>query len=263
MTDNALMTLDDETTAVAVAPDKDWSPQEFAEQFDRYIAAQKVIDERMPDAIMKIKDKQFRKKAYWRAVAKWARLNVEKVEESFFEHAGDWGYRVLYRATQPDGQSAVGDGTCVASEKARKDGSMVDATHHNVRGHAHTRAFNRAVSNLVGFGEVSAEEIIQEWQGNKTKKTAAPTSRPPKDAPQGAKSAPGDSRAWDGNLRFKSGKNEGKRWADMDQKFLDWALAAQPPMNEMAAKEMGRRALEESFEGNDEPSELEPPPEFE
>jgi hypothetical protein len=33
------------------------------------------------------------------------------------------------------------------------------ATEHNVRSHAHTRAFNRAVSNLVGFGEVSAEEV--------------------------------------------------------------------------------------------------------
>ena len=33
------------------------------------------------------------------------------------------------------------------------------ATEHNVRSHAHTRAYARAVSNLVGFGEVSAEEV--------------------------------------------------------------------------------------------------------
>jgi len=31
---------------------------------------------------------------------------------------------------------------------------------HNVRGTAHTRAYNRAVSNLIGGGEVSAEELI-------------------------------------------------------------------------------------------------------
>jgi hypothetical protein len=36
------------------------------------------------------------------------------------------------------------------------------ATEHNVRSHAHTRAFNRAVSNLCGFGEVSAEEMTRE-----------------------------------------------------------------------------------------------------
>jgi hypothetical protein len=31
---------------------------------------------------------------------------------------------------------------------------------HNIRSTAETRAFNRAVSNLVGGGEVSADEIV-------------------------------------------------------------------------------------------------------
>jgi hypothetical protein len=65
-------------------------------------------------------------------------------------------YTVTYRATAPNGRSAVGDGTCAAAEKQR---GRMKATDHNVRSHAHTRAWNRAVSNLVGFGEVSAEEV--------------------------------------------------------------------------------------------------------
>lgn len=102
---------------------------------------------------------------------------------------GDWGYIVTYRATSSDGRSMVGDGSCMASEKLviekdwsewraggkqgkvksvmDKDGnpkidkqqSADNATVHNVRAHAHTRAKNRAIADLVGFGEVSAEEL--------------------------------------------------------------------------------------------------------
>ena len=49
-----------------------------------------------------------------------------------------------------------GDGSCFASEKT---GGRLRATEHNVRAHAHTRAQNRAISGLVGFGEVSADEM--------------------------------------------------------------------------------------------------------
>jgi hypothetical protein len=44
-------------------------------------------------------------------------------------------------------------------EKGRKN------TLHNTRSTAETRAFNRAVSNLVGGGEVSAEEVYTEDLG--------------------------------------------------------------------------------------------------
>jgi hypothetical protein len=47
------------------------------------------------------------------------------------------------------------------------------ATEHNIRSHAHTRAFNRAVSNLVGFGEVSAEEIDRDDERPRPRATRA------------------------------------------------------------------------------------------
>jgi hypothetical protein len=74
------------------------------------------------------------------------------------DYGNDWGFEVTYRATAPNGATADGDGACTFSEKSR--GNMAP-TVHNIRSQAHTRAFNRAVSNLVGFGEVSAEEVFE------------------------------------------------------------------------------------------------------
>lgn len=136
--------------------------------FKDYQALQKGLDEAMPDALMTIQGRKFRKKAYWRAVARAFNLSVEQVSESVIGDATDttafkWGYSAVYRAMAPNGAHADGDGTCMAREKySERSRSWAQATPHNVRSHAHTRAFNRAVSNLVGFGEVSAEEVEHE-----------------------------------------------------------------------------------------------------
>lgn len=134
---------------------------DIVEALKEYRKMQSGLDEAMPDAIMSIRDKKFRKKPYWRAVARGFNLDVVQVKEEHVEQANDWGYLVTYRATAPNGASADGDGACFASEKSR---GRMEATVHNVRSHAHTRAFNRAVSNLVGFGEVSAEEAEHDSQ---------------------------------------------------------------------------------------------------
>lgn len=139
--------------------------------------------------------RKFRKKGYWRAVAVAFNLDVKLVSEErkvtgvFKDGRENFGWLVIYEAVQANGRSETGDGACFAVEKAPRfkcphphpttgwktlhfphhtcpdfdpDFSWRtlpgEATEHNVRGHAHTRAFNRAVSNLVGFGEVSAEE---------------------------------------------------------------------------------------------------------
>ena len=127
-----------------------------------YTRIKDALDRALPDCMQTIRGKQFRKKNYWRAVATAFNLTVENTKETLDESAesGAWGYLVMYRATAPNGRFADGDGACYASEKTAEQ-----ATVHNVRGHAHTRAYNRAVSNLVGFGEVSAEEMQHESAG--------------------------------------------------------------------------------------------------
>ena len=126
-----------------------------------YAKVKNMIDRALPDCIMDIKGRQFRKKNYWRAVATAFNLDVVCIEkERVVLPDGDWGFEVTYRSTAPNGRRIDGDGACMASEKS---GSM--GTYHNVRAHAHTRGYNRAVSNCVGFGEVSYDELTDEAKG--------------------------------------------------------------------------------------------------
>lgn len=131
---------------------------QMSQAIEVYRDLQIALDRGMPDQLQQIRGKAFRKKGYWRAVARAFNLSVEcRSEERYTTTDKDWGWRVIYRAITPTGAFEDGDGACAASEKADDQD-----TEHNVRAHAHSRGFNRAVSNLVGFGEVSAEELKHE-----------------------------------------------------------------------------------------------------
>lgn len=148
--------MSDESTAIVQAPSAGIvrASGDVVEALKEYQLMQQGLDKAMPDAIIEISGRQFRRKQYWRAVATGFNLDCRLVSEQKIADGDDWGYVVTYRATAPNNRQADGDGACYASEKRGRG----QATVHNVRSHAHTRAFNRAVSNLVGFGEVSAEE---------------------------------------------------------------------------------------------------------
>jgi hypothetical protein len=261
MSEDELMTRPQHAMVVPAKP----SAEEFARDFDTYIAIQRAIDERMPDSIMDIQGKPFRKKSYWRAVATAFNLSVKPTSDEYFETTEDWGYKIVYVATAPSGRDAYGDGTCMHSDKRVYDWDYTkkprvrlgvnklktedNATHHNVRGHAHTRAYNRAVSNLVGFGEVSAEEMpMGDRLQNPPDRAHA--------AERGSSKASGGP--WDGKLdvtfgKYKKGAKEGgkngKKWGDLPSHYLEWILSDKCDMDvakDMAAKETGRRALLEA-----------------
>jgi len=150
---------------------------------ETYLQIQKVFDQQMPEAIMEIKGKRFRKKSYWRAIATAFRVEARLISEERVEHDGDWGYTATYRAVTADGRQCDGDGACMASEKVDRDGKpTVMQTIHNVRAHAHTRAKNRAIADLVGFGEVSADELGPDAFGG--------PPPPPQQRPQSAPAHP-------------------------------------------------------------------------
>jgi hypothetical protein len=71
----------------------------------------------------------------------------ETLDDSFTWH-------IIVRATAPNGQFRESDGHC--SSKERKFSHV----EHDVYATAVTRAKNRAIMEFVGFGEVSAEEIL-------------------------------------------------------------------------------------------------------
>lgn len=67
-------------------------------------------------------------------------------------------------------------GACNTKEKARDYAKM----YHNAEAHAETRAKNRAVFEFVGFGEVSAEEMASNGNGDKEKDVTPKQSTAPK-----------------------------------------------------------------------------------
>jgi len=83
---------------------------------------------------------------------------------------GNFVWHVVAIAMAPNGQYREGDGHCDSSERAFAH------LQHDVYATAVTRAKNRAILELVGFGEVSAEEIIDEKRTGHADKQAARTA---------------------------------------------------------------------------------------
>jgi hypothetical protein len=191
-----------------------------------YRELQKALDDSMPDQLMVIGDRSFRKKGYWRAIAVAFGLTVEPVSETrtvigSLDNGGeDYLYSVTYRAMAPNGRAATGDGACAAAEKQK---GRMEATEHNVRSHAHTRAFNRAVSNLVGFGEVSAEEVERDEHTEPAAKVAP------------------DGRTRVAKIEEKTGKNkQGNPWTKFTVHFDDGRSGS---TFDRALVEMARKCL--------------------
>ena len=199
---NELAVIERETSIVKPAG----SPREVAEAIFNYKKIQEELDKAMPDCIQHIAGKAFRKKNYWRAVKTAFNLSVENLREDRITLGDDWGYIVTYRATAPNGASADGDGACTYSEKGK--GNMIPSL-HNIRSQAHTRAFNRAVSNLVGFGEVSAEEIIEEKEQQRAGKPE-PVREKVDQPKEDAEILTVDSVVE--KVEQKSGDTKGKKW---------------------------------------------------
>jgi hypothetical protein len=184
----------------------------------------------MPECIVTIPGgKKFRTKPFWRAMATEYHLNTEVVSEVFVDlNDGDWGYKFMCRATAPNGRYADGDGTCTASEKVDRDGNPTKMqTHHNVRSHAKTRATNRAISDLIAFGEVSADELgpdAYDEPPNTAPREAAPPQAAPAPSGNGTLSKArikslGIWRAGFAASEAVHGKGEKAKWNS-----INWAL---------------------------------------
>ncbi len=174
-----LVTLD--TGEVTIMPA---SASQLEANVQQYQEMSKTLDRLMPDQIMMVGDKLYRKKGYWRAIAQGFSLVLELLNETRQELDNDFGYTVTYRATDPrTGRYCDGDGACYASEKAQRHGG-IGGTEHNVRAHAHTRAKNRAIADLVAFGEVSADELQDGVEPTTTPQLAARKAVAKKAAPK-------------------------------------------------------------------------------
>jgi hypothetical protein len=97
------------------------------------------------------------KKSFVRKVQRFFNVSCEIIQdEPLYDKNGKIiAWLAKARATHlATGAYQEADGSCGFEEKHEKQRTI-----HNIRAHAITRAKNRAILDLVGFGEVSAEEI--------------------------------------------------------------------------------------------------------
>jgi len=119
-----------------------------------------------------IQGKPFVMKSGWSKYALVCMVSTEVREERVEERDGHRIYHFTYRAIhRPSERYAEAVGS--ASEAERKEWNHPE---HDVRTLAQTRACNRSISNLVGGGEISAEEM---QTSNRTRQPRAPSRNDP------------------------------------------------------------------------------------
>ena len=104
-----------------------------------------------------IRGKKHRTRSGWAKLRRAFNVSIDVLEEDYQTTDDLFFFRFTVRATLPTGRVETSDGLCSSAELA---GSNIAPTLHNVRAKALTRAKNRATSDILGAGIVSAEEML-------------------------------------------------------------------------------------------------------
>ena len=129
------------------------SAQEALAVWNEFQTLKKAILE--PSDFQRIGQKDYMKKSAWRKFANCFNLNDKIIEETQIPHADGvgWTWKLKVLCTAPNGRTCEGVGVCSTSER------NFSHLEHDTYATAHTRAKNRAISDMVAAGEVSAEEV--------------------------------------------------------------------------------------------------------
>ena len=155
-----------EIVKVDTAPDVDVA----IEQWDAYQRLCKGLlnDNDYQEIIVKEKDengnyvkvkRHFKKKSAWQKLSRAFNVDTEIVDREI-ERTKMGRVREAYycvRASLPNGRSVESDALCSRSERGKDK-----VSDHTIMSTAKTRATNRAIAELIGAGEVSAEEMTAE-----------------------------------------------------------------------------------------------------
>jgi len=107
-----------------------------------------------PQDYQPIQGTRYMKKSAFRKIAVYFGLSDEITEQERTDREnGSFFWRIVVKATAPNGRTNVGVGMC--DSKERKFAHV----EHDVYATAHTRAKNRAISDMIAGGAVSAEEM--------------------------------------------------------------------------------------------------------
>ena len=118
---------------------------------------------KVKDRAGKSYERDFPKKSAFRKLALFYGVSTELVSSARTDRPDSsftWGYIIKASVTNKEGKTrfTTGEGTCDSKEMSRGEYGNV-RVEHDTRATAWTRAVNRAVSDLIGFGQVSAEEM--------------------------------------------------------------------------------------------------------
>ena len=133
---------------------------------------QQVVDALLDDKdYQKMGKSKFKKKSAWRKLATAFNISdtIINSEEVRDDNNQIISAKYYVKATLPNGRSSIGVGSCSIFDKiTKKDASQpsnfvlrnrFNNAEHDVPSTAHTRAKSRAIADLIGAGEVSAEEM--------------------------------------------------------------------------------------------------------
>lgn len=161
-------------------------------------AYQKLCDELLdPSDYQGTGDKAYKKKSAWRKLGKAFNITTKIIDEEITRDDNGQIISAMYKveASTPDGRTSLGIGTCSIYDKI----SMKNPQHkkyidkgenvpsillrltfsnpeHDIPATGYTRAVNRAISDHIGCGEVSAEEMsLEDTRTTFTKKTETKT----------------------------------------------------------------------------------------
>lgn len=177
--DDSLPTSDDRNSIVQPVENVD----EVVEVYNQFEELKKDLLDTEAD-LTEIGDNVHVNKSGWRKIATAFNLSVEVVEKKRVVADNIVRYDVKARAVAPNGKSSTASGLCASNEsnfmealskggdwhkddddvfkidgKFRRLKPPAAVDEHSVMATAETRAKNRAISDLVGGGEVSAEEM--------------------------------------------------------------------------------------------------------
>lgn len=232
------MTQEKGLTTVAPIVELSVPIEQVVESWNRYL--------KLCEAILSDEDYQwaegrkFRKKSAFRKLARAFNVADQVVDR---EIERDERERVVeasvyVKAIAPNGREAVGYGSCSIWERAHDedrtddDGNITckgpcdgrkhfSKPDHTIPATAHTRAKNRAIADLIGAGEVSAEEVALDEEGEMpvSKQQAASISIMP------------------------FGKHKGKSLSEIPEDYLKWAAekADRPEVRDSIQAELDRR----------------------
>lgn len=211
--------------------------EEALEQQKKLMAAYDKACEALigPNDVQEESGRTFKKKSAWRKLARHFGISTEVLNAETWWEENEWEddphcvSRVTVRAVAPWGQYMTAVGKCSTREKRFAYENNRAKADHDCEATAQTRASNRAVSDLIAAGEVSAEEM----QGG------------------GSYERNGDrSYSMSDDCPFK--KHKGEPWSGVveeDPDYVEWLLENIDDMD-AGLREM----LEGALEGEDVPN---------